>query len=237
MDVNQAGSGTGFGSTALQAAASTGRQELVDLILESKYGCATSGENFENAVLKAASAGNLTIVQHLIQRFDMDVNLEFSNHLLMEACKFGHDDIAIFSLQFGADPSKPQRYNGWRIPITVAARRGHATVLKVLLQNGAMLRIGGKFDTLSAAARLGGWKQAILVICEFADPADLAQAIKFHEVCVLHGEKSSVPTIDCKLSSPSFVPYQSHVLLSSRNIYDSCLLGLYFAYRSSEVKA
>lgn len=105
VDVNKAGSGTGFGSTALEAAASSGRRDLVDLILEPEYGCTISGENFENAVLEAASAGHLTMVRHLIQRFAMDVTLELSNHPLMEACKRGVDlpDRSICELVVGSN--------------------------------------------------------------------------------------------------------------------------------------
>ncbi|PVH81486.1 ankyrin [Cadophora sp. DSE1049] len=198
VNVNQSVLGAGNGATALRAAASTGRQDLVNLLLEPRYNCNTSGEDLEDAVLGAASAGHLPIVQNLLQRFDADPPLEFLNKILFAGCRFGHDNIVLFALQLGSDPNKEGRFSDWQWPLSVAAERCHTPVIKTLLNNGAVLSIGGKYDTISKA---GGRRrlsdEVVRALYEFAEPSNWARAVKFHEDCILHGHKSSIPIIEC----------------------------------------
>ncbi|KAH9207296.1 ankyrin repeat-containing domain protein [Leptodontidium sp. 2 PMI_412] len=156
VDVNHGEWGKGFGKTALQAAASTGQHRFVELLLDPRYGCRTSGREFDSAVLDAVSAGHLPIMSYLMERANMVVTPEFCNRVLLEAAKYGREDIVKFALQMGADPNKGEGCNRWQVPITVAARYGYISIVRILLESGATVKIGGRHDTMAAITRREG---------------------------------------------------------------------------------
>lgn len=65
---DQGGTGPGHGPSPLQTAAFTGRQDFVDLLLDSKYDCPGSGANYESAINEAAIVGHLSILKDLVRR-------------------------------------------------------------------------------------------------------------------------------------------------------------------------
>ena len=152
-DVNHGGAGQGQGSTALQAAALTGREDIINLILDEKYRCHASGEDYDSAILKAASAGHLSVVQDLMKRVNVEPSQVLRNCILLAGAAHGHEMVVHFALQIGANPNTAEGRNCYHIPITDAARHGYDNVVKILLENGAIPKLGGRQDTISIAAR------------------------------------------------------------------------------------
>ncbi|KAG4435273.1 hypothetical protein IFR05_009233 [Cadophora sp. M221] len=194
VDVNHGERGKGFSKTALQAAASTGRHRFIELLLHPRYGCRTSGRDFESAVLSAVFAGHLPIVRYLMEIADMVPTPEFCNRILLEAAKYGWEEIVKFALQMGADPNKSERCYGFQIPITAAARSGYAAVVRILLENGTVVaRIGGRYSTVNAASRGGGWDGVIRVLLEYVSEGDVRDVMKWHqEFARWVGEKAGI---------------------------------------------
>jgi ankyrin repeat protein len=152
-DVNHGGAGKGQGSTALQAAAVAGREDIINLILDEKYRCHTSGNDYDRAILEAASAGHLSVVQDLMKRVNMDPSQVLRNCLLLKGSAHGHENVVLFALQIGANPNTAETCNSFHIPITDAANHGYDSIVKILLENGAIPKLGGRQDTISKAAR------------------------------------------------------------------------------------
>ena len=165
-DVNHGGAGQGQGSTALQAAAATGREDIINLILDEKYGGHTSGRDYDYAILKAASAGHLSVVQDLMKRVNMKPSQVLRNCILLEGAAHGHEMVVHFALQIGANPNTAESCNCFHIPITDAARHGYDNIVKILLENGAIPKLGGKQDTISKAARREH-RKTVLVLLEY----------------------------------------------------------------------
>ncbi|KAK0117990.1 hypothetical protein ONS95_012301 [Cadophora gregata] len=176
VDVNYPALGKGLGSTALCVAASTGRQDCVELLLDPKYNCDTSTLILKYAILGAASAGHLEIVKILLRRSDEDPKPVSLNRILWEGCRCGQENIVQFALQLGADPNKKEEACGG-LPLKAALRRNRADVTKTLLKNGAVLQ---DFDILYAN-RPGLSDNTVRVLYEFAEPEHLIREVKYLE--------------------------------------------------------
>lgn len=185
VDVNMT---SGYRRTVLELAAFAGQKDFTHLILNPKYNCDTSGEDYEYAILRASAGGHLEIVQLLIEHVNKELTQLFRNRLLFEAAKHGQDEVVVWALQIGADPNNCERCNGWSVPITAAAARGYYKVIQILLENGAIPKPnGGRMRTLFPSlrrsrtldgpqARRQGYKRAVQLLLDNGmkiDPQDL----------------------------------------------------------------
>ena len=165
VDVNKTGANLEYGKTALQAAAFAGHGGIVKLILEPSYQCRIARDDYEDAILKAASTGHLNIAQLLVQHVDMQATKSQWNHLLAIAAFNGQTEVVHFALQNGANANCIVLKAPFRNPLSAAAKRGHAEVMKVLLAHGARPALGRRYCPLKLAAKKG-YRQAVQVLLD-----------------------------------------------------------------------
>ena len=89
------------------------------------------------ALLRAASAGNADTVRSLLASPNVDVNGidDQGNTALMQAARFGHDEVVRALLIAQADVKI--RNNEGKTALTLAAEAGHDQTVAVLTQAGA----------------------------------------------------------------------------------------------------
>lgn len=104
-------------------------------------GCSTakraSRSSETDALLRAARAGNADTVRTLLASPNVDVNGvdEHGNTPLIEAARFGHDEVVTALLIAKADPRV--KNNEGKTALMLAAEGGHDETVRVLTQAGA----------------------------------------------------------------------------------------------------
>jgi|SRR5215213_8289339 len=90
-----------------------------------------------DALLQAARAGNADTVKALLTSPNVDVNGvdEYGNTPLIEAARFGHDDVVTALLIARADVKVKNREG--KTALMLAAENGHDDTVRVLTQAGA----------------------------------------------------------------------------------------------------
>ena len=90
-----------------------------------------------DALLRAARAGNADTVKSLLSSPNVDVNGvdDLGNTPLMEASRFGHDEVVTALLVARADVKA--KNNDGKTALTLAAEGGHDETAKLLTQAGA----------------------------------------------------------------------------------------------------
>jgi ankyrin repeat protein len=90
-----------------------------------------------DALLRAAATGNAETVKALLASPKVDVNGidDNGNTPLIEAARFGHDQVAAALLAAGADVAV--KNNEGQTALTLAAQGGHDQTVRVLMQAGA----------------------------------------------------------------------------------------------------
>lgn len=90
-----------------------------------------------DALLRAATAGNADTVRSLLASPNVDVNGvdDHGNTPLIEAARFGHDEVVTALLLAKADVKT--RNNEGKTALTLAAEGGHDETVRVLTQAGA----------------------------------------------------------------------------------------------------
>ena len=90
-----------------------------------------------DALLQAARAGNADTVRALLSSPNVDVNGvdENGNTPLIEAARFGHDDVVTALLLAKADVNLKNAHG--KTALTLAAENGHDETVRMLTQAGA----------------------------------------------------------------------------------------------------
>lgn len=160
--------------TALQAAAFKGQDEIVQLLLDPKYKYDCFGEEYEEAILCAARGGHLRLFQFLLGHGKIKSPTVLENRILIEAAEYGHEDIVRVTLDNGANPNHSECARSYWRPLELAALRGHARIVRLLLAAGATRLQGARRDTLYLAAR-GGFKEVVQILLD--DGADINRGV------------------------------------------------------------
>ena len=128
----------------LTAAVSTGKVEIVSLLLE--YGADVKVATKSNTPLSQALRAGLTAMVRLLLQHGAKVD-SLCTSALVEASKNAHIDAVELLLKHGLDVNgSASRSNGTiYTPLSIAARYNHIEMAKLLLQNGAKLNLNGGF--------------------------------------------------------------------------------------------
>ena len=113
---------------------------IVFSLLFTIFGCSTkrvARSPETEALLRAASAGNVETVRTLLASPNVDVNGidDQGNTAMIQAARFGHDEVVTQLLIAKADPKI--KNNEGKTALMVAAEGGHDETVAVLTQAGA----------------------------------------------------------------------------------------------------
>ena len=113
---------------------------IVVLLLFIILGCSTkrvARSPETEALLSAASAGNVDTVRTLLTSPDVDVNGidDQGNTAMIQAARFGHDQVVTQLLVARADPKI--KNNEGKTALMAAVEGGHEQTVAVLMQAGA----------------------------------------------------------------------------------------------------
>ncbi|CAD6198096.1 unnamed protein product [Caenorhabditis auriculariae] len=154
------------GHCALMEAASSGRLDIVKMLVEagapSNY-INLNSEFKESALTLASYKGNIDIVRYLLETYEASQNVQVKEYdrgeelhtSVMEACMDGHMEVVQLLLDHGA----PVNLNtdSFESPLTLACCGGHHELAKLLLDNGAYLEATNdeNYTPLMEASREG----------------------------------------------------------------------------------
>ncbi|MCJ1466565.1 hypothetical protein MMC07_005185 [Pseudocyphellaria aurata] len=135
-------------STALQAAALAGHENVVRLLLEPKYHIRTSGPEYERAILYAAQGGHLRLLQHLMDNAEVLQSTKLQEWILLKASCFGHEPIVQLMLDLGTNISIGADWDNVEdeSPLRVAAAHNFFNIVQLLLAQGADTDKGGNYE-------------------------------------------------------------------------------------------
>lgn len=140
-DVNAAGGRCG---SALQAAAASGNEDVVELLVAHGADVNKQGGLFGNALQAAAANGFQSLVERLLAAAaNVDAKGGEYSFALQAASFEGHDDIVKCLIAHGADVNAERgRYGN---ALQAAASEGHTTIVEQLLVHGADPNAEGGF--------------------------------------------------------------------------------------------
>ncbi len=153
---------------ALERASEAGHEAIVRLLLTPKYGIKRCGSKYEDALLAAARAGQMVIIQILID-YATDLSTTEAMHKMMfTAATHGRTQVIQMLLNAGV-PADIQD-DSYEYPLQEAALHGRTSVVRLLLANGAL---GNKYyvssEALVGAARNGHTETAQVLLDAGAD--------------------------------------------------------------------
>lgn len=163
--------------TALGVAISSGRLEMVEMLVNYGAQIRTNVSHDPTPLTAAAAAGHAEIVSFLLERkVDPNVGSLTDGLPLLAAAANGHAEIARLLIEAGADANGSARFDG--SPLINAARRGDATLVKLLLGHGADVnqRVRGD-DTALIAAVMNQHVETVAIL--MAAGADASQSGDF----------------------------------------------------------
>lgn len=137
-----------------------------------KYGAGLPYEdgNKRDALIRAASSGNIEVARLLL---DHGAKIDGSNQskLLMAAVHSSQTSTVAFLLRNGANPNCEDQIRG--NVLSLAAANGHVKIIKLLLDHGAKINVGDRFGStpLLQAASAGNPDAVALLLRHGADPA------------------------------------------------------------------
>lgn len=178
------------GLSAILTAAYYGQQEVLAALLKS---------GVELNIFEAAAAGRFDLVQQAVQEWSGWVNEYAQDGFtpLQLACFFGHQEMALWLIEQGADINAAAKNKQGVAPIHATAANGNLTVVEALLKKGAAVnaRQEGGFTALHEAANSGNAALARLLLAHGADATlttdedktalEIAQAKGYQEVAAL----------------------------------------------------
>ncbi|OJD11271.1 hypothetical protein AJ78_07924 [Emergomyces pasteurianus Ep9510] len=127
----------GEGGSSLQAALARGHETVSHLLLCRGANHAWKGGIYDNVLQAASLGGVLSVVKHLVNRYDADVNTvggKFGT-ALQAAASNGHVEVVEFLIDRGAKIDIPGGHYG--SALLAASSKGRAEVVQVLLTHGA----------------------------------------------------------------------------------------------------
>jgi uncharacterized protein len=152
------------GASAVLLACYAGRQEIRDLLVE-------KGARLE--LHEAAAAGKLPRLRELVEA-DPSAAQRYSPDgfpLLALAAAFGHEEVARYLYQQGADPNAMASNGSGYTALTGAVASGHAAVARWLVENGADVnyRYAKGYSPLLTAAANGHLEIVKMLLVHGAD--------------------------------------------------------------------
>jgi hypothetical protein len=178
------------GLSAILTAAYYGQKDVLAALL-------TAGTELN--IFEAAAAGRFDLVQQAVQEWPGWINEYAQDGFtpLQLACFFGHEEMALWLIEQGADINAAAKNKQGVAPIHATAANGNLTVLEALLKKGAAVnaRQEGEFTALHEAANSGNPAMTRLLLAHGADATlttaegktalDIAQAKGHQEVAAL----------------------------------------------------
>jgi ankyrin repeat protein len=159
---------------ALHAAALTGNEKLLRLILKAKYGSVSCHVDYERAIYYAAEGGHEDVVWFLIDRCThFSSVLHVKSNVMIEGAKAGQVGIVRMLLDHGIDANVTY-YGDGASALQLSSSRGHLQVVRVLLENGAEARLSGQSATnpLVQASR-NGHLDVMKLLLQFGSSVDI----------------------------------------------------------------
>lgn len=150
----------GENSTALAASKQAGDENTINTLLQ-------AGMDINLTLYDASKNGCERVVELLLQ-CGADANTTNTSGLsaLYAACSEGHDEVVQMLLKKGADPHPEQATFSCELPLTVAARRSHLNIVKILLIHGAQDRLMYTTNSALYEATKGGHIEIVKVLLE-----------------------------------------------------------------------
>lgn len=185
--------------TALEAAALSGCEQVVQLLLQPEYRVSRSSYNYFRAITYAALSDNLDLLALVSKKADFNTLSEvtaqdFWNHTLNSAAFHGSSNTVPFILDAGAQINHTILYDRfYTSALGFAALRGHNDTVRVLLEKGADVD-GGPDSTerpISLAAHTYGFPRTVKLLLDEGAPIHpitsrlLEQAMMYSPISVV----------------------------------------------------
>lgn len=165
IDPSLAGIKNEQGISALMLAIYYGKPDLARLLADRRM---------DLTIFEAAALGNLDRVEALLAENSALVNVYAPDGFqpLGLAVFFGHPQVAVYLIAFGADVNSPSQNVQRVFPLNSAAAAGKLISARLLLANGAQVdsRQAGDFTPLHSAAMNGNVELVELLLDHGADP-------------------------------------------------------------------
>ncbi|KAI6181053.1 KH domain-containing protein [Aphelenchoides besseyi] len=138
--------GSKLGISPLMLAAMNGHDAATLVLLERGSDINAQIETNRNTALTLACFQGRTEVVRLLLSFGANVEHRAKTGLtpLMEAANGGYTDVGALLLKHGADPNAPPVPTSRDTALTIAADKGHATFVSMLLNQGATIDVKNK---------------------------------------------------------------------------------------------
>ncbi|KAI6206862.1 hypothetical protein M3Y94_00962500 [Aphelenchoides besseyi] len=138
--------GSKLGISPLMLAAMNGHDAATLVLLERGSDINAQIETNRNTALTLACFQGRTEVVRLLLSFGANVEHRAKTGLtpLMEAANGGYTDVGALLLKHGADPNAPPVPTSRDTALTIAADKGHATFVSMLLNQGAVIDVKNK---------------------------------------------------------------------------------------------
>lgn len=185
--------------TALEAAALSGCEQVVQLLLQPEYRVSRSSYNYFRAITYAALSDNLDLLALVSKKADFNTLSEvttqdFWNHTLNSAAFHGSTKTVPFILDAGAQINHTILYDRfYTSALGFAALRGHNDTIRVLLEKGA--DVDGRPDSterpISLAAHTYGFPRTVKLLLDEGAPIHpitsrlLEQAMMYSPISVV----------------------------------------------------
>lgn len=117
-------------NATLRAASTAGHDNIVRMLLDSKYEPRSSESGYLHAACGAASMGHAGIVHHLLDRTLIELQPLSQTRILLIASENGHEAIVQWMLDLGTPTTVDGNINHADQPIHRAAARGHDKVVQ-----------------------------------------------------------------------------------------------------------
>lgn len=129
--------------SALRAAALSGHEDIVRLLLLPEYRIATSSREYYRAILAAVRAGNIEIIHLLVDTAGKRLRDlgELRETMFLEAVRHNRADAVKLLLDDGVDVNTRFDCPGPSVALHIAASKGFVSIVRILLIHGARMDI------------------------------------------------------------------------------------------------
>ncbi|KAF8243592.1 ankyrin [Wilcoxina mikolae CBS 423.85] len=154
----------------LRVACLAGQDHIVHVLLQPRYEVATSGVEYEAAIMAATLSGHTHLVALLIEKTGQPLASKLRQNIFWEASYYGRESIVQLMIDNGMDVNARRSWRWFRhlTALQIAASRNRANVIRLLLNNGAqdqyISRPSGGTALLIAVD--GGHEEAVQVLLD-----------------------------------------------------------------------